>query len=68
MSNSEEKRVNNKAMAKGYRLEKIGKGPHNGRFSIVKISEGARVPSGIPADEFSFSLDQAATWLEARKH
>ena len=47
MSNSQEKRANRVAQAKGYRLEKIGKGPHHGRFSLVKISEGARVSSGI---------------------
>lgn len=67
MSNSQEKRANRVAQAKGYRLEKIGKGPHHGRFSLVKISEGARVSSGIPGDEFSFSLDQAEAWLAKTK-
>ena len=67
MSNSQEKRANRMAQAKGYRLEKIGKGAHHGRFSIVKISEGARVSSGIPGDEFSFSLDEAEAWLAKSK-
>ena len=48
MSNSQEKRVTRLAEAKGYRLEKVGKGAHHGRFSIIKISEGARISSGIP--------------------
>jgi len=67
MSNSQEKRANRVAQTKGYRLEKIGKGPHHGRFSLVKISEGARVSSGMPGDEFSFSLDQAEAWLVKAK-
>ncbi len=67
MSNSQEKRASRVAQAKGYRLEKIGKGPHHGRFSLVKISERARVSSGIPGDEFSFSLDEAEAWLAKSK-
>ena len=67
MSNSQEKRANRMALAKGFRLEKIGKGAHHGRFSIVKISEGARVSSGIPGDEFSFSLGEAEAWLAKAK-
>ena len=63
MSNAEEKRVNRTAQAKGYRLEKVGKGPHHGRFAIVNIAQAARMTSGVPGDEFSFSLADAATWL-----
>ena len=40
MSNAEEKRVSQLAQRKGYRLEKVGKGPHHGRFSFVHITEG----------------------------
>src|SRR5204863_3579177 len=32
MTNSQEKRVSRIAQSKGYRLEKVGKGPHHGRF------------------------------------
>ncbi len=67
MSKSQEKRVARLAEGKGYRLEKVGKGAHHGRFSIIKISEGARISSGIPGDEFSFSLDEAEAWLAKPK-
>ena len=63
MSNSQEKRVNRIAQAKGYRLEKVGKGEHHGRFAIVRLSDGSRASSGIPDDPFSFSIDEADTWL-----
>ena len=67
MSKSQEKRVTRLAEGKGYRLEKVGKGAHHGRFSIIKISEGARISSGIPGDEFSFSLDEAEAWFAKPK-
>ncbi len=63
MANSQEKRVNRIAAGKGYRLEKVGKGEHHGRFSIIKVSEGSRAASGIPGDPFSFSLEEAEAWL-----
>jgi len=67
MSKSQEKRVTRLAETKGYRLEKVGKGAHHGRFSIIKISEGARISSGVPGDEFSFSLDEAEAWFSKPK-
>jgi hypothetical protein len=63
MSNAQEKRATRNAQGKGYRLEKVGKGAHHGRFSIVKIAEGARMASGIVGDEFSFSIEEAEVWL-----
>jgi hypothetical protein len=63
MTNSEEKRVDHTAQRKGYRLEKVGKGPHHGRFSIVNVAEGSRVASGIAGAEFTFSLQEAEDWL-----
>ncbi|MFA5957657.1 hypothetical protein [Hyphomicrobium sp.] len=63
MTNAEEKRVSRIAESKGYRLEKVGKGPHHGRFSIVKNTGGSRMPSGIPGSEFAFSLHEAEDWL-----
>ena len=66
MSKSQEKRVDRIAESKGYRLEKVGKGAHHGRFAIVKVSEGARIASGIPGAEFSFSLQEAEHWLAKR--
>ncbi|MDX2203354.1 MAG: hypothetical protein NW223_11445 [Hyphomicrobiaceae bacterium] len=63
MANAQEKRVSRMAQAKGYRLEKVGKGARHGRFSIVNVAQGARVPSDIPGDAYSFSLDQAEAWL-----
>ena len=67
MSKSQEKRVTRRAEEKGCRLEKVGKGAHHGRYAIIKISEGARISSGIPGDEFSFSLDEAEAWLAKRR-
>ena len=61
MGNSQEKRVTRIAEAKGYRLEKVGKGPHHGRFCIV--ASGTRISSGILDSEFSFSLEEAEDWL-----
>lgn len=66
MTNSAEKRLARLAEMKGYRLEKVGKGLHHGRFSIVNIAEGARMPSGIPGDEYTFSVDEAEAWLKAK--
>ena len=63
MTNSQEKRVARRAESKGYRPEKVGKGPHHGRFVIVNVAEGSRVASGIPGAEFSFSLQEAEDWL-----
>ena len=63
MTHSQEKRITRSAEVKGYRLEKVGKGPHHGRFAIVKIAESARMPSNISGAEFSFSLEEAETWL-----
>ena len=61
MSNSQEKRVTRLAQAKGYRLEKVGKGPHHGRFCIV--ASGTRIASGVAGAEFSFTLEEAEHWL-----
>ena len=66
MTNSQEKRVNRTAQTKGYRLEKVGKGPQHGRFSIVNVAEGSRIASGITGAEFSFSLQEAEDWLTKR--
>ena len=62
MSNSQEKHVTRLAQAKGYRLEKVGKGAHHGRFCIV--ASGTRISSGgISGAEFSFTLEEAEDWL-----
>ena len=66
MTNSQEKRLSRLAELKGYRLEKVGKGLHHGRFSLVNIVEGARVRSGVPGDEYTFSLEEAEAWLAAK--
>ncbi|MEQ1670852.1 MAG: hypothetical protein ABL893_08350 [Hyphomicrobium sp.] len=64
MSNIQEKHATRLALAKGYVLEKVGKGPHHGRFAIINKAQGARVRSGVPDAEFSFSLQEAEDWLE----
>jgi hypothetical protein len=63
MSNAHEKRLTRLAQAKGYALEKVGKGVHHGRFCLVNTAQGSRVPSGIPGAEFSFSIEEAEAWL-----
>jgi hypothetical protein len=63
MSNSQEKRVCRTAQSKGYRVEKVGKGPHHGRFAIVNVAQGSRIASGIPGAEFSFTLQEVEDWL-----
>lgn len=64
MSNIQEKHATRLALAKGYVLEKVGKGPHHGRFAIINKAQGSRVRSGVPDAEFSFSLQEAEDWLE----
>ena len=66
MTNSQEKRLSRIAQMKGYRLEKVGKGLHHGRFAIVNIAEGARMRSGVAGDEYTFSVDEAEAWLNAK--
>ena len=63
MSNSQEKHVSRLAQSKGYRLEKVGKGPHHGRFCLVGMAQGSRVASDIPGAGFTFSLQEAEAWL-----
>ncbi len=63
MTNAHEKRITKLAAGKGYRLEKVGKGPHHGRLAIVNLAESARMPSGVPGAEYSFSPDEAEAWL-----
>ena len=63
MTHAQEKRVARTAQIKGYRLDKVGKGHDHGRLSIVNIAEGARMPSGVPGSEITFSLQEAEDWL-----
>jgi hypothetical protein len=63
MTNAQEKQINRTAQSKGYRLEKVGKGPHHGRFAIINVAQGSRARSDIPGAEFSFSLDEADAWF-----
>jgi hypothetical protein len=65
MSNADEKRLNRIAERKGFRLEKAGHGKGHGRFYIVNLVEGARMPSGVAGHEYSFSMEEAEAWLSA---
>ena len=65
MTNTQERHATRIAASKGYIMEKVGKGPHHGRFSIINKAEGARVRSDIPGAEFTFSLAEAEAWLAA---
>ena len=51
------------AEGKGFRVKKVSKGPHHGRFAIVKIADGARMPPNIRGAEFYFSLEQGEACL-----
>lgn len=62
MTNAQEKHVARLAAAKGYRLEKVGKGAHHGRFALVS-SQGSRAACDTPGAGFSFSLPEAEAWL-----
>lgn len=63
MTNTEERHTTRIAESKGYTLEKVGKGPHHGRFAIVNKAQGSRVRSDVPGAEFTFSLQEAEAWL-----
>ena len=52
MTNSQEKRINRAAQTKGYRLEKVGKGPHHGRFCIVNVPRVHELPPASLAPSF----------------
>ena len=61
MTSAHEKAVHRLAERKGFRLDKMGKGHH--RFYIVDLASSARMPSGVPHHEYSFSLEEAEQWL-----
>jgi hypothetical protein len=63
MTNAEEKRINRIAERKGFRLDKAGHGKGHGRFYIINLAEAARMRSGVPDHEYSFSLEEAEAWL-----
>jgi len=67
MSNAHEKKVIRTATTKGYSLEKVGKGPHHGRYAIIDTAQGSRVPSGVAGAEYSFSIDEAERWLDSAR-
>ena len=64
MSNAQEKRLNRLAERKGFRLDKAGKGTGHGRFYIMNLAEGGRMRSGVLDHEYSFSQEEAETWLD----
>ena len=66
MTNSQEKRLKNIAERKGFRLDKAGHGKGHGRFYIINLAEGSRMRSGVLDHEYSFSLEEAATWFDTQ--
>jgi len=66
LTNSQEKRVKYIAERKGFRLDKAGHGKGHGRFYIINLAEGGRMRSGVLEHEYSFSLEEAAAWLDAQ--
>ena len=66
MTNAQEKRLNRIAERKGFRLDKAGHGKGHGRFYIINLAEGSRMRSGVLDHEYSFSLEEAATWFDTQ--
>ena len=66
MSKAQEKRLNRIAASKGFRLDKAGKGMGHGRFYIMSLAEGSKMRSDVTDHEYSFSQDEAETWLNAK--
>ena len=66
MTNSQERRIKNIAERKGFRLDKAGHGKGHGRFYIINLAEGSRMRSGVLDHEYSFSLEEAATWFDTQ--
>ena len=64
MTGADEKRVHHLAERKGFRLTKVGKGHH--RFYITEAGSGAKMASDVPGHEYSFTLEEAKAWLDAR--
>ena len=65
MTGVDEKRVHHLAERKGFRLAKVGKGQH--RFYIIEAGSGAKMASDVPDHEYSFTLEEAKAWLDARR-
>jgi hypothetical protein len=66
MTNSQEKHIKHIAERKGFRLDKAGHGKGHGRFYIINLAEGCRMRSGGLDHEYSFSLEEAAAWLDTQ--
>ena len=64
MTSGHEKSVHRLAERKGFRLDKVGKGHQ--RFYIIDLASGARMRSGVPDHEYSFSLEKAEELLASR--
>ena len=64
MTGADEKRVHRLTERKGFRLTKVGKGHH--RFYIIEAGSGAKMASDVPGHEYSFTLEEAKAWLDAR--
>ena len=64
MTGADEKRVHHLAERKGFRLAKVGKGQH--RFYLIEAGSGAKMASDVPGHEYSFTLEEAKAWLDAR--
>ena len=63
MTNTQERHATRIAESKGYKLEKVGKGAHHGRFSLINKAQGSRVRSDVPGADFTFSLEEVEAWL-----
>ena len=64
MTGADEKRVHHLAERKGFRLAKVGKGQH--RFYIIEAGSGAQMAADVPGHAYSFTLEEAKAWLDAR--
>ena len=64
MIGDDEKRVHHLAERKGFRLERMG--PADNRFYVIDVASGGKMPSDAPGHPYSFTLQEAKDWLEAR--
>jgi hypothetical protein len=60
-----ERKVDYLAVRKGFRLDRIGLGED--RYYVIELATGGKMPSDVPYHPYSFTLEEANEWLEARE-
>ena len=65
MIGDDEKRVLHQAEQKGFRLERVGAAED--RYYVIDVASGVKMPSDVLGHPYSFTLEEAKLWLEARE-